>query len=69
MAKWMGLCQLLNKRNQNGRLAMGYYDDRDIPYYWNLADHYVLFDRFFSSAKDGSFANHMYSVAAIPPIN
>jgi phospholipase C len=58
----------LNRRNQDGRIAMGYYDDRDIPYYWNLADNYVLFDRFFSSAKDGSFANHMYWVAAIPPV-
>ena len=58
----------LIRRNQDGRIAMGYYDDRDIPYYWNLADNYVLFDRFFSSAKDGSFANHMYWVAAIPPV-
>lgn len=65
--KMDGFVSALNKRNQNGRLAMGYYDDRDLPYYWNLADHYVLFDRFFSSAKDGSFANHMYAVAAIPP--
>ncbi len=58
----------LNRRNQDGQLAMGYYDGRDIPYYWNLADHYVLFDQFFSSAKDGSFANHMYWVAGIPPV-
>jgi phospholipase C len=58
----------LNQRNQDGRLSMGYYDGRDIPYYWNLADHYVLFDQFFSSASDGSFANHMYWVAGIPPI-
>ncbi len=58
----------LNSRNQNGRLTMGYSDDRDIPYYWNLADNFVLFDHFFSSAKDGSFANHMYWVAGIPPV-
>jgi phospholipase C len=58
----------LNQRNQDGRLSMGYYDGRDIPYYWNLADHYVLFDKFFSSASDGSFANHMYWVAGIPPV-
>jgi phospholipase C len=57
----------LNQRNQNGKLSMGYYDDRDIPYYWNLADHYVLFDHFFSSAGDGSFANHLYWVAGVPP--
>ncbi len=58
----------LNDRNQDGKLTMGYYDDRDIPYYWNLADNFVLFDHFFSSAKDGSFANHMYWVAGIPPV-
>ncbi len=64
--KMDGFVYALNKRNQDGRLAMGYYDDRDLPYYWNLADHYVLFDKFFSSAKDGSFSNHMYAVAGIP---
>jgi phospholipase C len=52
----------LDLRNQDGRLAMGYYDGRDIPYYWNLADNYVLFDHFFSSARDGSGANHMFWV-------
>ena len=65
--KMDGFVSALNKRNQNGNLAMGYYDDREIPYYWNLADNYVLFDQFFSSAKDGSFANHMYWVAAVSP--
>lgn len=57
----------LDSINQNGQLSMGYYNDVDIPYYWNLADNYVLFDRFFSSAADGSFSNHMYWVAAASP--
>ena len=57
----------LNTLRENGRISMGYYDDRDIPYYWNLADHYVLFDRFFSSAPAGSFVNHVYSVAGTAP--
>ena len=65
--KMDGFISGLNKRNENGKISMGYYDDRDIPYYWNLADHYVLFDRFFSSAPNGSFVNHMYSVSAAPP--
>ncbi len=65
--KMDGFVSALNTRNQNGRMAMGYYDSRDIPYYWNLAANYVLFDHFFSSAKDGSFANHMYWVAATFP--
>jgi phospholipase C len=50
----------------NGENAMGYYDDRDLPYYWNVADRYVLFDRFFTSAAAGSVWNHMYWVTGTP---
>lgn len=59
-----GFVYALNLRNQNGKLAMGHYDDRDLPYYWNLVDEYVIFDRFFSSDKGGSLSNHMFWVAA-----
>lgn len=61
-----GFIYALNERNQRGELALGYYDDRDIPFYWNLADEYILFDRFFSSAAAGSFLNHVYWVTASP---
>ena len=64
--KMNGFVYALNQRNQNGAMAMGYYDDRDLPYYWNLADEYVLFDNFFSSDHGGSFANHMYWASAHP---
>lgn len=50
----------------SGRVAMGYYDRSDLPYYQRLADEYVLFDKFFSSAMSGSVANHMFAVAAQP---
>jgi phospholipase C len=50
----------------NGENSMGYYDDRDLPYYWNVADRYVLFDRFFTSAAGGSVWNHMYWVTGTP---
>jgi len=43
-------------------LPLGYYDDRDVPYYYNVADNYVLFDRFFSSARTGSRTNHVFWV-------
>jgi phospholipase C len=42
--------------------VMGYYDGSDIPYYWNLADRYVLFDHWFSAGAGGSVYNHMYWV-------
>jgi phospholipase C len=64
--KMDGFVHALNIRNQDGRLAMAYYDDRELSYYWNIADEYVLFDRFFSSAAGGSFINHLYWVAASP---
>lgn len=68
MGRMDGFVYALNQRNQNGAMAMGYYDDRDLPYYWNIADEYVLFDHFFSSAQGGSSTNHMYSVAGVPGI-
>ncbi len=48
----------------NPRQAMGYYNGSDLPFYWNMADRYVLFDHFFSSALGGSFINHVYWTAA-----
>jgi phospholipase C len=45
------------------RQVMGYYNGSDLPFYWNMADQYVLFDRFFSSAMGGSLINHYYWVA------
>ncbi len=62
-----GFVSALNRRKQDGRVAMGYYNDSDLPYYWNLADQFVLFDRFFSSAKSGSFANHYFWVTGTAP--
>jgi phospholipase C len=50
----------------DGALTMGYYDDSDIPFYWNVADRFVLFDRFFSSAAGGSVWNHMYWASGTP---
>jgi phospholipase C len=54
------------RKGKDGRQTMGYYDDRDLPYYWNVADEYVLFDRFFSSSSSGSVRNHMYAVTGAP---
>ena len=49
-----------------GRQSMGFYDDRDLPFYWNIADNYVLFDRFFTSAAGGSVRNHFYWISGSP---
>ena len=52
------------ERKLPGQMALGYYDGSDLPYYWHLAQHYVLADRFFSSALGGSLVNHQFWVAA-----
>jgi phospholipase C len=66
--KMDGFVKANSDNDRDGAIAMGHYDDRDLPYYWNLADQYVLFDRFFSSAKAGSVANHMFAVTASPGV-
>jgi phospholipase C len=60
-----GFVQAFADEGDPTRQAMGYYDGDDLPYYWNVADHYVLFDRFFTSAGGGSVWNHMYWVAGV----
>ena len=64
--KMNGFVAALNTINQNGKLSMGHFDDQDIPYYWNLADQFVLFDNYFSSAHTGSITNRMYWVSGKP---
>jgi phospholipase C len=61
-----GFVSGLNANNLDGHQAMGYYDAKDLPFYWNVADSYVLFDRFFTSAAAGSVWNHMFWVTATP---
>jgi phospholipase C len=56
----------LNDRHQDGTLSMAHYDETDLAYYWNLADQYVLFDRYFTSAHTGSIMNRMYWVSGSP---
>jgi len=64
--KMDGFVSAFSRQQDIGNQAMGYYDDRDLPYYWNIADNYVLFDRMFSSAAGGSVWNHMYWVTGTP---
>jgi phospholipase C len=49
---------------QNGSdVTMGYYDYHLIPYYWDYATQYTLFDNFFSSVMGPSLPNHLYLLA------
>jgi phospholipase C len=56
-------------REATGRITptvMGYYDDSDVPFYWNVADEYVLFDNFFASSHGSSVRNAMYWMTGTP---
>jgi phospholipase C len=61
-----GFLKVFEDQAETGDLSIGYYDDNDLPYYWTIADEYVLFDRFFTSAKGGSVPNHFYWVTGTP---
>jgi phospholipase C len=50
-------------RVERSNETFGYYDQRDIPYYWSLAHNYTLFDNYFTSAMGPSLPNHLYLVA------
>ena len=49
-----------------GRFAMGYYDGRDLPFYYWLASTYSISDRYFSAAMGGTWPNRqiMYTGTA-----
>lgn len=48
----------------NGQRVMGYYDDRDLPYYYYLATQFAISDRWFAPIMTNTPANRMYAVAA-----
>ena len=55
-----GFISAFRSRGEDGTLAMGHYTDTDIPFSYNAAESYVLFDRFFTSASAGSVPNRMF---------
>lgn len=48
------------QRDPTGERAIGYYDETDLPYYYELATQYATSDRFFSSALAPTIPNRMY---------
>jgi phospholipase C len=64
-----GFVAAYRDKGLDGTRAMGFYDGADLPYYWNIADRFTLFDQFFSSARTGSHLNHFYWVAGVPTPN
>lgn len=48
---------------ENSEMTMGYYDYRELPYYWDYASKFVLMDNFFTSQRGPSLPNHLYLIA------
>jgi phospholipase C len=61
-----GFIDAFRRMGQDGGAAMDYYTEQDLAFYWNLADQYVLFDHFFSSATGGAVQNHMFAITGAP---
>lgn len=61
-----GFVTAQSTRGVTNALPMAHYEAGDLAYYWSLARNYVLFDRYFASAKGGSLSNHMYWVTGTP---
>jgi phospholipase C len=64
--KMDGFVDALRREGEGKPITMGHYDGQDIPYYWNIADNFVLFDKFFTSSAGGSVSNHMFWVTGTP---
>jgi phospholipase C len=47
----------------HGRIAMGYYDESDLPFYYGLAKVFGIGDRFFCSLLGPTLPNRMFQLA------
>jgi phospholipase C len=48
----------------NGHRAMGYYNEADIPYYYELASQFAISDRYFSSSPAATLSNRLFLLGA-----
>ncbi len=55
-------------RRYSGFISLAHYTDRHIPFYWNVADKFVLFDHYFSSVQshlNATNRNQMHWVSGV----
>jgi len=64
--KMNGFVAAYQQQGRDGAMAMGHYNAAQLPFYWEAAQNYVLFDHFFSSAQYGIRNNRSYWVSASP---
>jgi phospholipase C len=54
--------QNVDPADPNGRRAMGYYDQTDLPFYYSLANTFGIGDRYFASVPGPTFPNRFYEM-------
>jgi phospholipase C len=66
MDNWMRQqrCSILVDTDPECTRTMGYYDERDIPYYYELATQFATSDSFHSSALSGTIVNRAFLFSA-----
>jgi phospholipase C len=64
--KMDGFVAAFQQQGRDGARAMGYYNAQELPFYWEAAQNYVLFDHFFSATPYGIRDNRSYWVSASP---
>src|SRR5204863_1231997 len=50
----------LTTKDPDGTRQMGYYDQSDLPYYYEMATQFATSDRFYSSIPTNTLPNRMY---------
>jgi phospholipase C len=48
----------------SGEVAVGFWDDRTLPFYYSLATHFPVCDRFFCSTLAQTYPNRVFAMAA-----
>lgn len=58
--QWLQAKASGNKEYQNIPLTLGYYNREDLPFYYQLADAFTIFDQYFCSSLTGTTPNRLF---------
>jgi len=58
--KWLQSKASGNKEYKNIPLTLGYYNREDLPFYYQLADAFTIFDQYFCSSLTGTTPNRLF---------
>lgn len=58
--QWLPAKESGNKDYKNIPLTLGYYNREDLPFYYQLADAFTIFDQYFCSSLTGTTPNRLF---------